>query len=193
MFALEPGDALGRGQKAHEADVAGAAVLEQGRAGASRVAGRQHRIHQDHGAVGQVLRRLEVIFHGLQRFGVAVEPDMGDARRGHQRQHAVEEADAGAQDRRQRELLAGDLRRLHGRDRRLDLDQLERQVARHLVAEQHPDLVEDLAKALGRAVLLPHQGELVLDQGVGDDVDAACAHETDLHGSVKLRQIGKYF
>ncbi|CUU15843.1 hypothetical protein CDS [Bradyrhizobium sp.] len=33
----------------------------------------------------------------------------------------------------------------------------------------------------------------MLDQGVGDDIDAACAHETDLHGSVKLRQIGQIF
>jgi hypothetical protein len=32
---------------------------------------------------------------------------MGDAGRGQQRQHPVEEADAGAQDRRQDELLAG--------------------------------------------------------------------------------------
>ena len=35
---------------------------------------------------------------------------MGDAGRGHEVEHAVEEADAGAQDRGEDELLAGDLR-----------------------------------------------------------------------------------
>ena len=48
----------------------------------------------------------------------------------------------------------------------------ERQVARHLVAEQHADLVEQLAEALGRALLVAHQGQLVLHQRMIDDGDA---------------------
>ena len=48
----------------------------------------------------------------------------------------------------------------------------ERQVARHLVAEQHADLVEELAEALGRALLVAHQGQLVLHQRMIDDGDA---------------------
>ena len=49
---------------------------------------------------------------------------------------------------------------------------LERQVARDLVAEQHADLVEQLAEALGRALLVAHQRQLVLHQRMVDDGDA---------------------
>ena len=58
------------------------------------------------------------------------------------------------------------------RHRRLDLDVLERQVARDLVAEQHADLVQELAEALRRALLVAHQRQLVLHQRVVDDGDA---------------------
>ena len=96
---------------------------------------------------------------------------MGDARARHEIEHAVEKADAGAQDRREDEFLAGD-RRLHRLgQRRFDLDQLQRQIAGHLVGQQHADLVEELAEALGRHRLVAHQRQLVLDQGVADDVD----------------------
>ena len=87
-----------------------------------------------HQAVGEVGRRLEVVFDRLQRLGIAVEADMGDAGRGHEVQHAVEQADAGAQDRREDELLAGDLRRLIVVSGVSISTSLERQVARHLVA-----------------------------------------------------------
>jgi hypothetical protein len=95
------------------------------------------------------------------------------ARGRHQLQHAIEKADAGSQDRREHELFAGDHRRLHGLQRRFDVDHFERQIARDLVAEQHPDLVQELAEALGRARLVAHQRQLVLDEGVGEDVNVA--------------------
>ena len=62
--------------------------------------------------------------------------------------------------------FAVDHRRAHGLERRLDLDQLRRHVARDLVGHQHADLVEQAAEAVGAAVLLPHQRQLVLDQRV---------------------------
>ena len=100
---------------------------------------------------------------------------MGDARARHQIEHAVEKADAGAQDRREHQLLAGD-GRLHGLgQRRLDLDQLGRQVARDLIGQQHADLVEKLAEALGRDVLVAHQRQLVLHERVIDDMDVGHA------------------
>jgi hypothetical protein len=52
---------------------------------------------------------------------------------------------AGAQDRREDELLAGNGGRPHPGQRRLDLHLFERQVARHLIAQQHADLIEQLA------------------------------------------------
>ena len=98
---------------------------------------------------------------------------MGDAGRRHEGQHAVEEADAGAQDRREDQLLAGDLRRRPSSVSGVSISiRLERQVAGDLVAEQHADLVEELAEALRRALLVPHQGQLVLHQRMIDDGDA---------------------
>jgi len=95
-----------------------------------------------------------------------------DARGRHQHEHAVEEADAGAQDRREDELLAGDLRRLHRDQGRLDFHGLEGQVAGDLVREEHADLVQELAKTLRRARLVAHERQLVLDQGMVDDGEA---------------------
>jgi hypothetical protein len=76
------------------------------------------------------------------------------------------------EDRGEHKLLAGDLGRLHRRDGRVDLHGLQGQVAGHLVGEQHADLVEELAKALRRAPLVAHEGQLVLHQRVIDDGDA---------------------
>ena len=180
VHAAELLDAFGCGEKADEAHVLGAALLQPVDGGDGGVRGREHRIENDHNAVGEVGGGLEIILDGVERLRVAVEPDMGDARRRHQGQHAVEEADAGPQDRREDEFLAGDLRRLHARERGVDLGLLERQVARDLVAEQHPDLVEELPEALRRTALVPHQGQLVLDERMIDDGDA-------LHGTPRLR------
>ena len=163
-------------------------VFRKRRRGDRRIPRRQHRIHQDHHAVGQILRRLEVILHRLQRFMIAIKPDMRHPRRRNQRQHAIEKSDAGAQDRRQRQFLALDHRRFHRRQRGFDLDQLQRQVTRDLVAEQHADLVQQLAKALGRTVALAHQRQFVLNQGMTDDVDAAGCHADVLQERGRVSQ-----
>ena len=119
------------------------------------------------------MRCLEVIFDRLKALGIAVKADMGDASRGHQRQHAVEETDPGAQDRCKRQFLAGDFRGLHRHQRRFDIDDLQRQIAGHLIAEQHADLVQKLPKALGGPVGLAHQRQLVLDEGMADEMNVA--------------------
>ena len=172
MRAAQLLDALGRGEQADEAQVLGAALLQPVDGRHRGVGGREHRVEHQHHAVGEIGRGLEVIFHGLERFRIAIEADMGDARRRHEGQHAVEEADAGAQDRGEDQLLAGDLRAFHRGQRRLDLDPLHGQVAGDLVAEQHADLVEELAEALRRALLVPHQGQLVLNQRMTDHRNA---------------------
>jgi len=90
---------------------------------------------------------------------------------GHHAQHAVQETITGAQDRHQHQLLAVDHLARHGLQRRLDLDVLQRHVARDLVGHQGAQLIEQAAKTVGARVLLTHQRELVLNQGVGDDVE----------------------
>ena len=49
------------------------------------------------------------------------------------------------------------------------VDEVERQVARHLVAHQDAELAAQFAERLGRAVLVAQERELVLDQGMVDD------------------------
>ena len=110
---------------------------------------------------------------------------MRHAGRRDQRQHAVEEADPGAEDRRQDQLLALDLLPLHRLERRLDRHRFQRQIPGHLVGEEHPDLVEDLPETLGRALLVPQIGELVLHQRVIDHGDPTRRHAQ--HLSSRLR------
>ena len=93
---------------------------------------------------------------------------MADARRGHQVQHAVENAVAGAQDGDEAELLAGELRRQHGLERRVGRDAGERQVAGDLVGEQQADLADEMAELRGGRVPVAQQGQLVLDQRMVD-------------------------
>ena len=88
---------------------------------------------------------------------------------GHEVEHPFEQPVAGAQDRGEDQLLAGDLLRLHMRERRVDLHRLERQVARRLVADQRRRLAQELAEAARRGFLVAHDGELVLHQRVADD------------------------
>ena len=58
------------------------------------------------------------------------------------------------------------------RERRLDMRRRELEVAGHLIGEKQRDLAQQLAEARRRRVLVAHQRELVLDEGVVDDVDA---------------------
>ena len=141
-------------------------------AATAEFAGGQHRRDHDHQPLGRSLGALKKYSTATKRLRIAIEADMGDARGRHQIEHALHEGHAGAQDRREHQLLAGDLRRLHARQRRLDLDIGQRQIARDLVAQQHADLLEELAKRLGRDVLVAQQRQLVLHQRVIDDRDA---------------------
>ncbi len=119
----------------------------------------------------EVLGHLEVVLHRLEGLGIAIEPDVADARRGHQIQHAVEEPYAGAQDGDDHQLLALELRCLDAGQGRLDPHHGEGQVAQHLIGQQQRDLAEELAE-LGRGRLLsPHERELVPHQRVLDHGD----------------------
>ena len=70
-----------------------------------RVAGREHRVEQDHVALGDVVRQLHVVLDRLERLLVAVEPDEADAGTRDQREDAVEHPHAGTEDRADGDLL----------------------------------------------------------------------------------------
>ncbi len=171
MLLLHRRDARRRGDEADELDRLGAELLEAADRGAGRMAGRQHRIDDDDDARGNVVRHLQVVLDGGERFGVTVDADMPDARRGDEVEHAVDEAEPGAQDRHEAQFLAGEDRRHHPRQRRLDLARRQRQIARRLVEDQRRDLAQERTELAGRDVPAANQAQLVLDQRVVDDDD----------------------
>ena len=131
------------------------------------VAGRHHRIAQDHGAVLQVGQAHQV-FHGLMLV-VAIHADVADPRRRNQFQQAVAHADAGAQYGNHGQLLARNHRRVVGDQRRFNRLGSQRQVARDFVAHQQGDLAQQVAEGARRGALVAHVRELVLDQRVVED------------------------
>ena len=148
--------------------------------GGGRVAGREHRVEQDHVALGDVVRQLHVVLDRLERLLVAVQADEADARARDQREHGVEHAHARAQDRADGDLLARDPPRGHPLERRLDLDLLVGEVLRRLVGEQERQLVDELAEHLRRRRHVAQQAELVLDERVRDLGDEAVPSSTRL-------------
>src|SRR5436190_21468719 len=105
---------------------------------------------------------------------------MRDARRRNERQHAVEKSDARPQYRSECKFLARDFRRLHCSERRFYVDHFQRQFPGDLIAEEHAYLVQELAKALGREILVAHQREFVLDQGMADEIYDFVSHKIAL-------------
>jgi hypothetical protein len=136
-----------------------------------RVAGGDHRIAEDEGTLDRI-RQAHQVFDRLVGFGIAEHADVADARRRHQFQQAVAHADAGAQDRHDGQLLAGDDRRVDRHQRGFDLAGGQRQVARDLIAHQQRDLPEQLAEGAGRRSAVAHVRQLVLDKRVIQDVQA---------------------
>jgi len=78
------GDTLGGCKQADKRNIARPRVFsseprrrKKGTAGTKEVPfPRQHRINQDHGTVGQIVRRLEVLFHTPAGIADAVEADI---------------------------------------------------------------------------------------------------------------------
>ena len=81
---------------------------------------------------------------------------MADLGRGHEVGHAVYHAKARAQNGHDAQLFAGEHMGLARGDGSLDLDLLERQIARDLIGHQHADLLKKLAKILRTAIFVAH-------------------------------------
>ena len=91
-------DALGCGQQTDELDGARVGFLDAADGRHCRVSGGQHRVDGDHVTPAHVRRHLEVVLDGLQRFGIAVQPDVTHPGAGHDAEKAVQNAAAGPQD-----------------------------------------------------------------------------------------------
>jgi hypothetical protein len=124
------------GAAAHELDRRGPGLLDPRHRGDDRVAGCEHGVDEDHLPRLHLLRHLEVVLDRLEGGRVAVQPDVADAGRRQDFDDAVEHPSPGAEHGDDDDLLARDHRRTHRRQRRLDIDELGRQIAGDLVAHQ---------------------------------------------------------
>ena len=158
--------ALWGSDDAHEFDVDSALFFEDLDRFHSGAAGCEHWVQHDDFALMDVGRQLAVVGDRLQGLRVAVHADVAYLGSRNHREHALQHADAGAQDRDEGQLSAGDDLGLGDGDWGLHLDLLERQVAGGLVAHQHRDFADQLAEFLGAGVLVAQQGEFVLNQWV---------------------------
>ena len=163
-------DALGAADDVHHDDVPAAVLFQKinGRDGAS--AGGQHGIDHVNHPVGDVLRQLAVVFHGLVGLRVAVQADVTDFCGGDQFHHVVHHAEAGAKDGDDGQLLAGQHPALGSGDGGLHLYLPGGQVAGGLIAHQTGNFADQLAEFLNGGLLVAQNGQLMLDQGMIEDV-----------------------
>jgi hypothetical protein len=161
------------GDQADERDRAGAGVLDLRDRGDARVPGREHRVEHDRVALAEVVGQLDVVLDRLERLLVAVHADEADPCARDQRQRPFQHAHACTQDRADRDLLARDALGPHHLERRLDLDRLGGEVLGRLVGQEQRELVDELPEVDGGRVLVAEVRELVLDQRMGDDREAA--------------------
>ena len=170
MLLLHLRDALRRRHKAHQPDVGAAAVLQHLDRVAGAAARREHRIRQDDQALLDVLRKLAVIHHRLVGRLIAVQADVADLGHRHEGMQALDHAHARTQDGHDGELAAAHLLGRHLADRRLNIFVLKGKVPGHFIAHQQRDLLEQLAEILGTGLLVTHDGQLVLDHRVVDNM-----------------------
>ena len=163
-------DAFGSGDEHHERDVLAAALDHLADGFAGRAAGGEHRVDDHHVALGHVLGHLAEVGVGFERLFIAVHADVAHTGGGHHAQHAVDQAETGAQDGDDNELLACERGGVHLADGGLDVLGGQREVARGLVGDEHTDLGHELAEILDAGVFIAHDGELVGDEGVVHDV-----------------------
>ena len=137
-------------------------------------------------------RELAVVLVRLVGLGVAVHAHVAHARGGDEVEDAVDHAEAGAQDRDDGDLLAGDALAGGDLERGLHLDGLEGEVARGLVALEQGELAHEVAELLGAGLLVAKDSHLVLDHRVVDErhAGALVGREADgvegIHGCSHL-------
>ena len=156
--------------EAHEFDILYAFFFHHVDGCDGAASGSEHRIDKDEVTIFHI-RQLAVVFDRLGGDGIAVEADDADAGRRHEFGEAFHHAEAGAQDRDDAELLAGDLFPCRFFERRLDGDMFERLVSGEFLAHQECDFLQQTAELAGAGFFLSHNGQLVLDQRMINDMD----------------------
>src|SRR5437773_1557303 len=168
-------DAFGRSDEHERANVAAAAALQQRDGRVHRTRGGEHRVDDERGALVEVVDEfLEVVFR-LQGLVIAAQADDADLGIRNHVEHAVEHAEAGAQDRNDRNFAAADLVDLDRPAPAFDRCLLEREIGGGFVRQQARELVGQLAEFLRRDALLAQQSDLVLDQRMWDVDDRHAA------------------
>src|SRR5207245_10850820 len=96
----------------------------------------------------EIVWRLGEILDRDESLRLPIKADVRHSRSWNEIEHSFRKRHASTKDRGKYKLLAGDASSDHTCERRLDLDIGQRQIARYLVAQQHPYLFEQLPKGL---------------------------------------------
>ena len=145
---------FGGGNQANELDVLGTALFDLANGVNGAAAGSQHGIQHQNVTLGDILRQLAEVLHGLQGLFVAVQADEAHLGSGQQGQHTVQHTHAGTQDGHQSQLAACQhLGLCHG-DGCFDLHLFQRQVTGRFVAQQGRDLANEVTELLGAGLFV---------------------------------------
>ena len=173
MIGLHTPYSFGGSHEAHQADVRTTFLFQHldrvGRASSRS----QHRIGDDDHAVVDVFGQFAVVENGVVRFVIAVETDMSDLGHRKEVQQPVDQAQPGAQDRHDGQFFARYFIRLCAHHRCLDFYFGQRKIASHLIAHQHGDLFEQIAKIFCTRVDIPYSRQLMLNHGMIDNMQLA--------------------
>jgi len=169
MCLVQGLDAFRSSDEADELDALCAVLLDLGDGVDGAASGSQHRVKHQNVALGDVLRQLAEVLHGLQGGLVAVEADEAHLCSGQQGQHTVQHTHAGAEDGHQSQLAACEDLGLCHRDGSLDLHLFQRQVTGSLVAQQGCDLAHEVTELLGAGLLVAQNAQFVLQQRMLND------------------------
>jgi hypothetical protein len=172
MGSTHPLDALRRADEANKPYLLSPSFFQPVHRRDRSIRSSKDRSNHNYEPLAEIGWRFEKILDRNESLRLAIKADMRHSRSWNEIEHSFRKCHASTKDRGKYELLAGDAWSNHTCERRLDLDIRQRQIARYLVAQQHPYLFEKLPKGLGGTVFVSDQREFVLHQWMVDDGDA---------------------
>jgi len=157
---------FGSGDDVHHLDALAAVVLHAVDSSGSAAAGGQHGVNDENIPLCDVLRHLAVIFHRIQGLRITIQADVTDLGSGQHFQHAVHHAQTGTEDGDDGDLLAGQHLAVCHIHWSLYIHITSGQVTGGLIGHETGDLGNDLPKFVGAGMLIPQDAQLMLEQGV---------------------------